>query len=100
MGALLAAILLANLGVASVSFAQDPVGACCDRDTFGGCSQTTQSQCNCSECVWTEGQGCGAVECVHAAIPTVSQWGLVVLTLLLLTAAKVHFGRRQQVETA
>ncbi len=31
---------------------------------------------------------------VVATIPTVSQWGLVVLTLLLLTGAKVRFGRR------
>lgn len=29
------------------------------------------------------------------AIPTVSTWGLVVLTLLLLAVAKVFFGRRQ-----
>lgn len=28
-------------------------------------------------------------------IPTVSEWGLVVLTLLLLTGAKIYFGRRQ-----
>ena len=31
------------------------------------------------------------------AIPTVSEWGLVVLTLLLLTGAKVHFGRKRAV---
>ena len=31
--------------------------------------------------------------CVPNAIPTVSQWGLVVLTILLLVAAKVQFGR-------
>ena len=30
-------------------------------------------------------------------IPTVSTWGLVILTLLLLTAWKVYFGRRQPV---
>lgn len=29
------------------------------------------------------------------AIPTVSEWGIAVLTLLLLTGAKVSFGRRQ-----
>ena len=28
-------------------------------------------------------------------IPTVSEWGLVVLTLLLLIGAKIYFGRRQ-----
>ena len=28
------------------------------------------------------------------AIPTVSQWGLLIMTLLLLTGAKLCFGRR------
>jgi len=28
-------------------------------------------------------------------IPTVSTWGLVILTLLLMTGAKIYFGRRQ-----
>jgi hypothetical protein len=31
------------------------------------------------------------------AIPTVSEWGLVVLTLMLLIGAKVYFGRRQAI---
>ena len=35
----------------------------------------------------------GVPDCLEA-IPTVSQWGLVVMTLLLLTAWKVYFGRR------
>ncbi|MHC4696640.1 MAG: IPTL-CTERM sorting domain-containing protein [Planctomycetota bacterium] len=30
-----------------------------------------------------------------AAIPTLSEWGLVVMTLLLLTAGKLYFGRRR-----
>ena len=33
------------------------------------------------------------------AIPTVSQWGLVVLTLLLLTVGKVYFGGRRRAAT-
>jgi hypothetical protein len=33
------------------------------------------------------------------AIPTVSAWGMVVLTLLLLTGAKVHFGRKRALRT-
>lgn len=32
------------------------------------------------------------------AIPTVSAWGLVVVTLLLLTAGKIYFGRRNRVQ--
>jgi len=33
--------------------------------------------------------------CYDNIIPTVSEWGLVILTLLLLTGAKVYFSRRQ-----
>ena len=33
-------------------------------------------------------------------IPTVSTWGLVVLALLLLTVAKIYFGRRRPVRGA
>ena len=32
-------------------------------------------------------------------IPTVSEWGLVVLTLLLLTVGKLYFGYRRSVRT-
>jgi len=38
---------------------------------------------------------CSEIECTHNSIPTMSQWGLAVLTLLLLIGAKVYFGRRQ-----
>lgn len=32
-------------------------------------------------------------------IPTVSAWGLIVLTLLLLTGAKFHFDRKRALRT-
>jgi hypothetical protein len=35
-------------------------------------------------------------ECPQPAVPTVSQWGLVILALLLLTAGKLYFGRRSE----
>ena len=70
-------------------------GACCDGDTFGLCTQTTDAQCRGGKLHWTKGALCADIECTHEAIPTVSQWGLVVLTLLLLVGAKVYFGRRQ-----
>ena len=35
-----------------------------------------------------------ALDTCAEAIPTVSQWGLVILTLLLLSGAKIFFGRR------
>jgi hypothetical protein len=73
------------------------LGACCDTDTFGDCQQTTQNGCvtNCKTCVWYKLLTCGQITCTHAAIPTVSTWGLAILTLLLLVGAKVYFGRRQ-----
>ena len=78
----------------------DPApGACCDQDVFGTCTVTTAMACDCLKCVWHKLLACEDIECKHNSIPTVSQWGLVVLTLLLLTGAKVYFGRRQT-ETA
>ncbi|MEK6798661.1 MAG: IPTL-CTERM sorting domain-containing protein [Planctomycetota bacterium] len=78
-------------------------GACCNSATGGDASQatctiTSFADCQCIKCVWTKGVGCGDVICNpnFIPIPTVSEWGLVVLTLLLLTGAKVRFGRRLQ----
>ncbi len=65
------------------------VGACCDRDTFGGCTQTTSTGCTCPRCDWFKRRSCDDIECGHVAIPTVSAWGLVVLTLLVLIGAKL-----------
>jgi len=92
---LVAALVGAYLSTVNVSFAQ-VVGACCDQAPFGGCSQTTAEECTCSNCVWSEGQSCSAIECVHTAIPTVSEWGLVVLTLSLVIGGKIFFGRRRR----
>ncbi|MGB2986512.1 MAG: hypothetical protein WBE26_11590, partial [Phycisphaerae bacterium] len=36
--------------------------------------------------------------CEHP-IPTVSEWGLVVIALLLLTGGKIYFGRRRFART-
>jgi subtilisin-like proprotein convertase family protein len=41
-----------------------------------------------------EGDACDTGE---ADIPTVSEWGLVVMTLLLITLGKIYFGRREAV---
>ncbi len=40
------------------------------------------------------------VSYIPAAIPTVSEWGLIVLTLLLLTAATILFSRRRMMPAA
>jgi len=78
------------------------LGACCDHDTFAGCNDTTSAGCPRSETgtqnkvTWTKGSLCAEItDCDHKAIPTVSEWGILVLTLLLLTGAKIYFGRRQ-----
>jgi hypothetical protein len=79
-------------------------GACCNHDagplaTNGTCTITSRFDCldGCTTCEWTKGEACADIECTadFIAIPTVSEWGLVILTLLLLTGAKVYFGRRR-----
>ncbi len=78
-------------------------GACCDSGNglpgAATCSSTTFSACQCSTCTWTKGGDCTALRssgaCLVDPIPTVSEWGLVILTLLLLTGAKIYFGRRK-----
>lgn len=96
----------------------DPVAGCrpgtplnCDDGQFcngtetcnpsSGCVAGTAPNCD-------DGRECSvdscdeeADACVNddsgCAIPTVSEWGLVVLTLMLLIGAKVYFGRRQAI---
>jgi hypothetical protein len=72
------------------------LGACCDHDG-GNCTSTTMAQCNCEKCDWTQDADCSEVECAanFTPIPTVSEWGLAILALLLLVGAKIYFSRRQ-----
>ena len=42
------------------------------------------------------GTSCQFFYCTGEAIPTVSEWGLIVLTLLGMTAGTVMFGRRRR----
>jgi hypothetical protein len=76
------------------------LGACCDASTFGTCTETTQAQCTCPMCTWYPGQDCTGIMCIHTSIPAVSHWGLVVLALVLVTGAKVFFGRNRAPENA
>lgn len=71
-------------------------GACCNHDD-GSCTSTTQAGCSCEKCEWTKLADCANVSCDpnFEPIPTVSEWGLAIMTLLLLTGAKIYFGRRQ-----
>jgi hypothetical protein len=71
-------------------------GACCDHDAFGGCENDRGfDECQCEKCEWFKDADCSEIECPHESIPVVSAWGLVVMTILLLTGAKIYFGRRQ-----
>jgi hypothetical protein len=72
------------------------LGACCDHDPFGGCTDgLTRAQCNCTRCEWTKLALCDDVACPRDSIPTVGAWGLAILSLLLMTGAKIRFGRIQ-----
>lgn len=71
------------------------LGACCFADGF--CEDVFQSECD-KEGGVSAGPGtdCASSEC-HGGfqpIPTTSQWGLIVLALLLGIVAKASFGRR------
>ncbi len=77
-------------------------GACCDQ-WIGDCEDAVlETSCNCPNCAWSRGQECADIECIpeFVPIPTMSDWGLVVLTLLLLSGAKVHFNRRLTANSA
>jgi len=70
-------------------------GACC---VSGTCVDgVPESSCLPGE--WTKDTLCADLDppCSGGVIPTVSEWGLVVLALLLLVGAKVHFSRREAV---
>jgi hypothetical protein len=70
-------------------------GACCD-SWIGECRDAVDSiDCVCTNCIWTGGADCAAVGCEaqFVAIPAVSDWGLVILSLTLLIVAKIRFGR-------
>ena len=70
------------------------IGACCAED--GSCSMMTEADCESSEGTYQgDGTVCDVGTC-KAHIPTVSEWGLIVMTLLLLTAATVVFGRQRR----
>lgn len=73
-------------------------GACCVRtDLDATCEQTSQAGCDAAGGEWSRETDCANVTCepLFTPIPTVSEWGLVIMALLLLVGGKVYFGRRQ-----
>jgi hypothetical protein len=74
----------------------------CVDDLFCNGVETCDASAGCQPGT-PECQGPGQVcyedkdDCFDTIIPTVSEWGLVVLALLLLTGAKIYFSRRQAI---
>jgi hypothetical protein len=75
-----------------------PSGPCADDKTEEGCAAIVPGggifQGVGSVCLG--GADINGVDglCDTSNVPTVSEWGLVIMTLLLLTCAKIYFGRR------
>jgi hypothetical protein len=75
-------------------------GACCVEPSVTEAICTdgqTFAQCEAAGGVWSDSQSCDAVECLpdFIPIPTVSEWGLAVLALMLLIGGKIYFSRRE-----
>jgi len=72
----------------------DILGACCDHEPLDDpCrDDLLLVDCNCAGCEWHPFKACDEIDCSRHSIPTVSQWGLVMISLLLLTGAKITFG--------
>ena len=66
----------------------------CDPE-IGGCV-SPGSPCSGGDVCCEDDDSCTLEGCDEVIIPTVSQWGILVLTLLLLTIGKVFFGRRRE----
>ncbi|NOS99809.1 MAG: hypothetical protein HOP29_04190 [Phycisphaerales bacterium] len=72
-------------------------GACCDTLT-GDCSASFASLCSGIFEEFTAGALCADVTCVGGDdVPTVSQWGMIALTVILLSGLTIKFGRRRAV---
>jgi hypothetical protein len=76
-----------------------PEGECCEGDGTPGtntCTITIEADCPGD---WTEGGTCadGDATCdvLPPTIPTMGEWGLIVMTVLLLTMGAFLFGRRR-----
>ncbi len=72
----------------------DECGACC---TAQGCAQTTEALCAGPGKSKYNGDGTVCEQACPSGIPTVSQWGLVAMTLLVLAAGTVVLRRRRPV---
>lgn len=72
-------------------------GACCDTAT-GACENTFASLCDGYLQAFTAGSLCVDIDCpVPENVPTLTQWGMIVLTVMLLAGLTIKFGRRRTV---
>lgn len=84
----------------TIDVACTPPGTCCDCITGACMDDWRASECTSSRQVFTEGAICASNGCGSCVIPTVSEWGLVTLTLLLFVGAKVWFGHARRLDSA
>jgi hypothetical protein len=78
----------------------EPTGACC---VYPECVATnTQAECDAIEnSIWYIGEDCATFECPNPEdIPTLSEWGMIILTLLLLSVGTVAVIRRRKAISA
>lgn len=72
-------------------------GACCNYSTGDCVDNVLEADCPPGS-TFNRGLNCANLDC-HATIPTVSEWGLVIMALLLLTCGKLYFGRKMEEAT-
>jgi hypothetical protein len=72
-------------------------GACCNTAT-GVCTDGFAVDCGGYLEAFYPGERCEAITCeVPPNVPTLTQWGMIALTVLLLTGLTIKFGRRRTV---
>jgi hypothetical protein len=72
-----------------------PRGACCDHVT-GECTDDIRiNDCTAEKDEWSQDTSCSQIECEPNPIPTVSEWGLIIMALLTLVGGAIAFGRRR-----
>ena len=88
------------LGLASqTASASGDAGACCNFD--GSCEDSFDSLCTGEGQTFHEEALCADADVVCGeAVPTVSEWGLIVMTLLGCTLGTILYGRRRAARTA
>ncbi len=74
-----------------------PTGACC---TSQGCELLTEAQCAELDTAKYNGDGTVCEDVCPAGIPAVSEWGLVAMTLLVLTAGTLVLTKRRAASAA